>query len=222
MSVLSGEQPIHAPLLDAPPSRRFELPTPRGIARRRMLVNWTKRLLPLAALILLAVIAFWPQLSAVGDIGRLSYRHVMITPDGGKLSDARYRGVDQRGRPYTVTAVTAVQVNPERVNLSDPKADILLQTGDWLLLQSREGVYMQHQDLLDLSGDVTLYRDDGTTLRSKTATMNLKVGMVTGSDTVSAEGPFGTLDATGYTLLDKGDIIQFAGPARLVLNGASH
>jgi lipopolysaccharide export system protein LptC len=222
MSFSSGEPQIHGPLLDAPPSRRFDPPTPRGIARRRMLVNWTKRLLPLAALALLGVIAFWPQLSTVADISRVSFRRVTITQDGGKLSDARYRGVDERGRPYAVTAVTAVQVNPERVNLTDPKADILLESGAWLLLQSREGVYMQHQDLLDMSGDVTLYRDDGTTLRSKTATMNLKAGMVAGADTVSAEGPFGTLDATGYTLVDKGDIIQFSGPARLVLNGASH
>jgi lipopolysaccharide export system protein LptC len=217
---MSGQ--IQAPPLDPPHSRRFELPTPRGIARRRRLVNWTKSLLPLAALTLLAVIAFWPQLSTVADISRVAYRRMTITPDGGKLSDARYRGVDQRGRPYTVTAVTAMQVNPERVNLVEPKADIQLESGAWLLLQSRDGVYMQHQDLLDMSGDVTLYRDDGTTMRSKTATMNLKSGMVAGADTVSVEGPFGTLDATGYTLMDKGDIIQFSGPARLVLNGASH
>jgi lipopolysaccharide export system protein LptC len=217
---MSGQ--TQAPLLDAPNGRRFELLTPRGIARRRLLVNWTKRLLPLAALMLLAVIAFWPQLSVVGDISRVAFRRVTITPDGGKLSDARYRGVDQRGRPYTLTAVTAMQVNPERVNLAEPQADIQLESGVWMLLRSREGVYMQHQDLLDMSGDVTLYRDDGTTMRSKTATMNLKTGMVVGADTVSAEGPFGTLDATGYTLMDKGDIIQFSGPARLVLNGASH
>jgi len=29
------------------------------------------------------------------------------------------------------------------------------------------------------------------------------------------------LDAQGFTLLDKGDVVQFHGPARLVLNGAS-
>ena len=35
------------------------------------------------------------------------------------------------------------------------------------------------------------------------------------------EGPFGTLDSEGFTLVDKGTAVQFAGPARLVMNGAS-
>ena len=35
------------------------------------------------------------------------------------MTDARYRGVDEQGRPYTVTAATAQQVAPERVNLTD-------------------------------------------------------------------------------------------------------
>ncbi len=38
---------------------------------------------------------------------------------------------------------------------------------------------------------------------------------------VHAEGPFGTLDAQGFTLTDKGSAIQFFGPGHLVLNSAS-
>jgi hypothetical protein len=34
-----------------------------------------------------------------------------------------------------------------------------------------------------------------------------------------AEGPFGVLDAQGFTLVDKGAAIQFHGPAKLTLNG---
>ena len=37
-----------------------------------------------------------------------------------------------------------------------------------------------------------------------------------------AEGPFGVLDAKGgFTFTDKGEEVQFAGPAHLVLNGAN-
>jgi hypothetical protein len=50
----------------------------------------------------------------------------------------------------------------------------------------------------------------------------MKNGAAAGADPVHAEGPFGTLEARGgFTLLDKGATIQFAGPAHLVLNGAS-
>ncbi len=38
-------------------------------------------------------------------------------PQSGEMTQARYHGVDERGRPYTMTATTARQVSPERVNL---------------------------------------------------------------------------------------------------------
>ncbi len=82
---------------------------------------------------------------------------------GATLTDARYRGVDEHGRPYTLTAATAQQVGPDRINLTTPKADITLTDGTWLMVQSKRGVFLQHTNQLDLSQDVTLYRDDGTT-----------------------------------------------------------
>ncbi len=90
------------------------------------------------------------------------------------------------------------------------------------MLQAKQGVFIQHTNQLDLSHDVTLYRDDGTTLVTASASIDMKNGAAAGADPVHAEGPFGTLEAQGgFTLLDKGATIQFAGPAHLVLNGAS-
>jgi lipopolysaccharide export system protein LptC len=126
--------------------------------------------------------------------------------------------VDQQGRPYTLTASVAQQVDPDRVNLTLPKGDITLTDGTWLMLQAKQGVYTQHRDQLDLSHHVVLYRDDGTTMVTASATMDLKNSAAAGAEPVHAEGPFGTLDAQGFTLLDKGAIVQFAGPAHLVLN----
>jgi len=57
-------------------------------------------------------------------------------------------------------------------------------------------------------------------MNSATATINLKQGAATSADYTHAEGPFGTLDAEGFTMMDRGGVVQFHGPARLVLNGA--
>jgi lipopolysaccharide export system protein LptC len=65
-----------------------------------------------------------------------------------------------------------------------------------------------------------LYRQDGTIMTSATATVDMRLGAVTSADYTHAEGPFGRLDAEGFTLLDKGGLVQFHGPAKLVLNGA--
>jgi lipopolysaccharide export system protein LptC len=81
---------------------------------------------------------------------------------------------------------------------------------------------MQRTNQLDLSQDVTLYREDGTTLVTASASVDLKAGAAAGADPVHAEGPFGVLDAAGgFTVVDKGASIQFTGSSHLVLNGAS-
>ena len=67
--------------------------------------------------------------------------HIAGEVEGGRLIDARYNGVDEKGRPYTVTAATAWQIDPERVGLTMPKGDITLENGTWLMLTSKTGTF---------------------------------------------------------------------------------
>jgi lipopolysaccharide export system protein LptC len=203
-------------LTAAPPVR--EPPSAARLARRRWFVAIAKRLLPAVALALLSTVALWPELTSDVENSRFSYRRGVAEPESGQMLDPHYNGVDQRGRPYTMTAAVAQQVSPERVNLTDPKGDITLESGNWLLVQARNGVYMQHTAILDLSGDVKMYRDDGTTLTSDSATVDLHLGAAASGAMTHAEGPFGTLDAQGFAVTDHGAVIQFPGPGRLVLN----
>jgi lipopolysaccharide export system protein LptC len=208
-------------LVAATAARVRRAPDPGGLARRRVVINITKWLLPAVALVLLSTIALWPQIDRMSDSARIAYQRMTASVGGATVTDARYRGIDEHGRPYTLTAVTAQQDGPDRINLTTLKADITLADGTWLMLQSKQGVFLQHTQQLDLSHDVTLYRDDGTTLITASAAVDLKNGAATSAEPTHAEGPFGTLDAQGFTLTDKGAAIQFAGPAHLVLNGAS-
>ena len=220
-----------APVLQPRPARQHLVPSGRRaraaptqgrIAFRRVMVTLTKWLLPLLAVLLLGSIAAWPELTRVTDQGRIAFRRAFGgDPDSARLVEPRYRGVDERGRPYTLSADVAVQAGQSRVNLTAPVADTVLENGTWLQVQSREGVFLQHAGQLDLSGDVVLYRDDGTTLRTDTAAVDLKQGAAASNDQTHAEGPFGVLDSQGFTLMDKGAVIQFQGPSRLVLNEAA-
>jgi lipopolysaccharide export system protein LptC len=105
------------------------------------------------------------------------------------------------------------------VNLVEPKGDMTSENGSWTYVESRKGVYIQHSALLDLSDHVVIFRDSGITLRTQSASMDLKAGAAAGDEPTHAEGPFGTLDAQGFALVDKGAVIQFQGKSRLVLNG---
>jgi lipopolysaccharide export system protein LptC len=197
------------------------LPTPRGMARRRWVITLTKWLLPAAALALLTTVAVWPEMERDATQATMAARTVATEVQGGQMVQARYHGVDDRGRPFTLTAAIARQLDPTLIALTSPKGDITLENGTWLMLQSKRGTYVQRQNQLDLRDDVVLYRDDGTTMTTASAAIDLKNGAAAGSDPVHAEGPFGTLDSQGFTVLDKGAIIQFTGSSHVLLNGAS-
>ena len=201
-------------------ARARRLPSPGGLARRRVMIFGAKLALPTLALALLGSLAVWPELQR--ELGRArAEAQSMATVQGATVKGARYRSIDEHGRPYTVTASTARQVGEDRVDLTDPKGDITLQNGTWLMLQARQGVYRRRDNALDLSRDVTLYRDDGTTMVTASAALDLKSGAAAGAEPVHAEGPFGRLDAAGgFTATDKGEQIFFAGSAHLLLNGA--
>ena len=199
--------------------RARQAPTAARMARRHALVTLTKWALPVAALALLSSIALWPELMRAKDQGRVAFRRAFsVEPDSARMKQPRYRSVDERGRPYTVTADWALQAGPQRIELTEPKGDLVPEGGGWLMVESRSGVFMQQQGMLDLSRDVVLYRDDGTVLRTETASVDVRQGVATSSDMTHAEGPFGVLDAQGFSLMDKGAVVQFQGPARLIMN----
>ena len=191
-----------------------------AIARRRFLVTITKFILPVLALGLLALIAIWPELDRATRQAQVAFRRMAGAVDGASMINARYRGTDERGRPYTLTADTARQAGEGRVDLVQPKGDMATENGGWLMVQSRQGVFLQRSNQLDLSRDVMLYRADGMTLRTDAVAVDMKAGAAASATPVQMEGPLGTLDAQGFVLLDKGAVIQFTGPARMVINGA--
>lgn len=220
--------------LEQNPGSFRRVPNSTEIARRRRLLRWTKWVLPVAALLLLVSIATWPELDRSMNSARLGLKqatHVQV--DSGRMLGARYHGLDSHDRPYMITSDEAQQVAgavraavpgapagkaEERVNLTRPIADSLDQSGNWTRISAQSGVYMQHGQLLDLSHDVTLYRDDGIMMTSPVAGLDLRSGVVASDDWVHVEGPFGVLDAQGFLISQLDGLAQFRGPARLVLN----
>jgi lipopolysaccharide export system protein LptC len=188
--------------------------------RHRRTVTIAKRVLPVLALVLLALLAVLPDLRSGAGITRFAYKTAgtQAVPVS-RMSGARYRGMNAQGEPFTVTATNAVQASPNRLDLTRPKGDITLKSGAWMMLNSLTGLYHQKSDLLALNGKVTLYRDDGTTLKTAHAIIDLRNGTADGSNPVAAFGPFGTLhSASGFTVRDRGAQILFKGPSRVTLD----
>lgn len=217
--VLAGGRRIG---LSAPTVLRVA-PNPNQIVRRQRLLRWSKLMLPVLALLLLGSLALWPEIERSLRFGRASlHEAASLKAATGLMTDVAYRGIDAHGRPYMITATAAQQVAADRVDLTEPKADIFSQGGAWLMLTADRGVYASKSQMLDLSGHVVLYRDDGTFLTAPTATIDLRQGVDASRDWVHVEGPFGVLDAGSYFMSSHDGVLQFHGPARLVLNEAEH
>lgn len=204
-----------------PPSRIRQAPRPGQLARRRFLVAWTKRLLPLLAVALLAAVAFWPEIEGNEERSRVSFRRtVQPRAEALRVVNPRYQGIDELNRPFTVTARVGQQEGAAEVlNLEEPRADIVLNDGAWIYVQSRTGRYDRPEGRLDLMGDVTIYHDNGTMFRTEQAQVQLADGSASGDVPVEAQGGFGTLTAEGFRLTERGAVVVFTGRSHAVLEG---
>jgi lipopolysaccharide export system protein LptC len=191
-----------------------------GIAKRSRAVTVFKRLLPAAAVLILIALAITPGLRAGPGADRVTYQ-VANAPQtsGSHMENAQYKGLDQRGQPFTLTANAANDQGTDDVALAGPQGDISLASGAWLMLKSDAGMFNQKLQTLGLRGNVTLYRNDGTTMTAPDAKIDLKQGSAVSASPVQAAGPFGTLNAAnGFNLSDRGADVVFNGPATLTLN----
>lgn len=199
---------------------RREPPDPARLARRRRAVQLLKRLLPLSAFAALAAVVLWPQLAGMEEGVRVAYRKPSLDVPAGAASvvEPRFQGTDERGRPYTVSADSALQPpGSETIALTRPRGDITLEDGAWVLLEARTGAFRREARMLSLEGEVALFHDSGFEVRTEAAEIDLRGGTARGDRPVSAQGPAGTLDAVGFEITDRGDVLVFGGPARLVL-----
>lgn len=204
---------------------------PGALARRRAAVALAKRLLPALALVLLALVALWPEVDRTADRARKTFEKLGATATQAMhMRNPHYRGVDQKGEPFTLTATAAGEPEDGRFNLYAPKADIFMGDNshgnangidqNWLMVWSNTGAYRNHLDELDLTGNVTLYRGDGMMFFTDNSAIDLHTNDVLSAAQVHGEGPLGTLDGQGFALLDHGALLQITGPAKLVLNAA--
>ena len=189
-----------------------------GWRRYSRFVHLTKLALPALALGLLLLVAAWPRVEGAFDAVHIAVPRIDLS-DAADLHmvKARYTGLDRENRPFVITADIARQ----RPNLDDlitlerPKGDLTTQTGSWLELSGDTGFYQPQPQLLDLFGNVALYQDKGNEFHSTSAHIDMSAGTAEGDDPVTGQGPFGTVTAQGFRILDRGATIFFTGHAEL-------
>ena len=202
----------------------------RRLARRRIgashsrFVRLMKLVLPAAAGVLVLMIVAWPQIADRPEGFQLGASSGSLLAAGQhKLVNARYTGTDRRDNPFTITARAVAQneASADEVDLQGPTADIFLGAGTWVAVTAPIGSYRKKDQILELTGGVDMFHDDGYEFHTEVAVVDLSAGVASGDHPVRGQGPFGRLRSNGFRILDGGQRVRFLGRSRLVLHPAS-
>ena len=192
--------------------RRFALP---GGSHDR-LVRWLAILLPAGIGAVLAVMVVAP-LFPRGEISFLLDRNkVATTEERLRVNNALYRGADSRGRPFSLTASSAVQQSGKVpvVEMNELSAKILLKDGP-AELTAGKGHFDVDRNVVTVPGSIDLHAADGYSLSTNNIAVDLKQQTFSGNGGVSGTVPTGTFQAGRMDVDLENRTIVLSGRAKL-------
>ncbi len=195
-------------------NRRRHFAAPGGSHDR--LIHFLATALPGAVGVIAAVMILAP-LSPRGEISFLLDRNkVAVTKERLRVTNATYRGEDDKNRVFSVSAGSAVQASGAEpiVRMEKLVARILLADGP-AELSAAGGIYDFDTQQVSASGPVIFTAADGYRMTTSNVSINLKSRVVVGSGGVSGAIPAGTFSANRL-IADLGErSIMLDGNARL-------
>jgi len=181
-----------------------------------------KRLLSLGAfLTIAAVLAFFfvqrmpRQLQMTYErLGRIENDLTMVKP--------RLAGADAKGNPFVITADSAVQDahNPKKASLKNLEADLTVDKGNWINARARAGMVDMDSGALELRGGIAVFTATGYELHTASASANLKQNVIHGHETVTGQGPQGTLRADEFHADRATNLLTLSGHVQMTLLGS--
>ncbi|MCE2842323.1 MAG: LPS export ABC transporter periplasmic protein LptC [Novosphingobium sp.] len=180
----------------------------------RILARW----LPGAVGVVAAAMLLGP-LFPRGEISFLLDRNKVATTDARlRVANAMYRGEDDEGRPFTVTAASAIQVSAADpvVRMEGLVARILMADGP-AELSAQGGSYDYNRETVDVNGPVTFTAADGYRMTTGHVAIDLKGQRVLGNGGVNGAIPAGTFSAERLVADLNARTIALEGKARLVM-----
>lgn len=195
-------------------SERQHFAAPGGSHDR--MVKFLAAALPMAVGVVAALMVITP-LSPRGEVSfLLDRKKVDVIDERLRADKALYRGQDDKGRPFSLTAGEAFQRSSAEgiVRLSNLSAQILLPEGPAQLL-APAGEYNLNSDLVTVPDTVRFTAADGYAMQLDGVMVDLPKRMVTGSGGVSGTVPAGNFSADRLEVNLDARTVSLVGNARL-------
>ncbi len=180
----------------------------------------TVKLLAVGLPALVGAIAAAMLIAPLGERGEVSFlldrNKVDTAADRLRVDDAMYRGRDDKGRPFSLTAGEAVQRSAwvSVVELADLTARMQLTEGPAVLL-APAGRYDIEDQRVAVDGVVRFATADGYRMAVRNVAIDLPGRTVTGARGVQGAIPAGTFSANAIHADLDGRVVTLSGRARL-------
>lgn len=197
-------------------SKRQHFAAPGGSHDR--LIGFLARALPMGVGVLAALMIITP-LSPRGEVSFLLDRtQVSVIDERLSVDNAMYRGRDDIGRPFSITAGEAVQRSSAegKVRMQDLMAQLLLDDGP-AQLSAPGGVYDINEKVVAVDGSILVRTADGYALTASGVSFDLESRMMNGEGGVEGAVPAGTFSANSMSADIDARTITLNGNARLTM-----
>lgn len=190
--------------------------TGEAAAARALFMRRLRIALPAAALVLVAAFLFNARPGAGDDAFLEDFADIEATPRSLETANPEFSGVDARGNPYEITAISATR-RPEReaiVELKAPRA-VTAGGGEQSVVAAAAGVFNTEDKKLLLKDGVTFEHAigrDNYVLTTSAATVSIDDQTVVSDNGVDGAGPGGaTLKADRMNADNRKGVVVFEG-----------
>ncbi len=160
------------------------------------LVRTLKIVLPALIGVVLAFLFFAP-LEDKQEVSFLLDKHKVDTAEERlKLTQVTYRGQDNTGRPFVLSARSGVQQTSavQVVDITDMNAEMQLDSGP-ARLQADRARYFMERDQVNVIGPLTFTAADGYRMQTRDVNVDMRARTIQSRGAVEGQMPLGTFTA---------------------------
>jgi lipopolysaccharide export system protein LptC len=180
------------------------------------LMRFLKLALPALIGMLLAYLALAPLRKGPEISFILDKTKVAVAEERMRVQSAKYQGQDNRGRPFTIDAASAVQATSRDpiVDITGMSAAIELPKGP-ATLEAQKGRYDMEAEKVDVIGPILFTAGDGYQLRTRDVGVDLNTRQLQSRGRVDGKMPLGSFSADRMTADLPSREVKLEGRARL-------
>ena len=185
-------------------------------SRHDRLVSIARIVLPIGIGVMVAFLLLAPLMNVGEASFVLDKNKVEVAKERLKIQAAQYRGEDQKGQPFDLTAKSAIQHSSAEpiVQLSDLSARVQLSDGP-ANIHADSGVYDMDSEKVKLNGPLNFTGPNNYDLKTQDATIDLKTRQMQSGGAVTGTTSQGTFSANSMHADMENRTVTLDGNARL-------